>query len=266
MKKRFLALALGLIFFAAPLWALFGIGDIVFDPTSYANAILMLAELVKNYNQLQLQYELQSWLAKAVPVDMSTRYRTTSAAWYGLQVPSDQFGNLSSWVQEVNQGGHAQTAYNNAAVTLKPYGSALAQLATEERAKVASEYASTELADGTNVQTMETVGMLRANATAVDRAISDLQSDSLSQDPAMNTEVGVLNKINAAAIASLRSSRDSNRMLLSVLEQQLVQSKRTRDSEASEINTQIDRLEHGAAAKGEFTSTLGQTLQSFRWK
>jgi hypothetical protein len=266
MKKRIAAALMALLLIVCPLWALFGIGDIVYDPTLYANAILMLAELIKSYDQLKAEYELQVWLAKTVPVDMSTRYRTVGAAWYGLQLPYDRFGNLGGWVDAVNHGGNALGGYGGASIELRPYGSRFSQLTLDEQRKSASQYASAELADGINVHSMETIGMLRGNAPAVDRAIQGLENDSLSLDPAMNTEIAVLNKINAAAIANLRSTRDTNRALLSALEQQVTDSKRRRDAEVSEINTQIMRLERGDEAKAENTSTLTDSVRSFRWK
>jgi len=266
MKKRITVTLLVVILLAAPLRALFGVGDIVFDPTSYANAVLMMGELVKSYEQLESQFNLQTFLATAVPVNMVSRYQTPAAAWQQLQLPYDRFGNLSAWTQEVNQGGQATGAYNNASIALQPYGSGFAQMTNDEQTKAASQYASFELADGTNIGSMQMIGQLRANASATDQALAGLESDSLSSDPSMNSEIAVLNKINAAAVANIRSTRDANQVLLSLLEQQLVDSKQRRDAGVSEINTQIARLAQGAAAKAQYTSTVTQSLTGFRWQ
>jgi hypothetical protein len=266
MKKRIALTLLAVTLLAVPLQAILGVGDIVFDPTSYANAILMMGELVKSYEQLQSQFNLQSFLATAVPVNMSTRYQTATAPWQNLQLPYDRFGNLGAWSQQVNQGGNASGAYQNASVTLQSYGGGFAQLTPDEQLKASSQYASIELADGTNINSMETIGQLRANARATDQALAGLESDSLSSDPSMNSEIAVLNKINAATVANIRTARDTNRLLLSTLEQQLADSKRRRDAEVSEINAQIGRLEKGAATKAQYTSTVTETLRGFRWR
>jgi len=272
VRKRIAAALVALVILAVPLWAgIFGIdfgggGDIVFDPSVYGQALLEVAELIKSYEELKALYELEVWNLKTVPVNMATRYRTLGAAWYGLQLPFDRFGNLAAWLQVVNSGGSGLGGYNPASILLQPYGPAFSQLAPDEQRRVASSYATAELADGTNAQSMETVGMLRGNASAVDQAISALEKDSLSLDPTMNTEIAVLNKINAAAIAGLRSTRDTNRVLLSALEQQVVESKRNRDTDAAQIDAAIARIEQGPAAKAEHTSTLGESLQSFRWR
>jgi type IV secretion system protein TrbJ len=266
MKKRIVVTTVALLLLSLPLYAVFGVGDVVFDPTAYANAELMMAQLVKSFEQAQAQFSLQSFLSQVVPVEMISRYRTPAAGVQPLSVPSDRFGNLGSWVQHLNQGGSAGSAYDSATIRLKTYGSEIGQWPNEEQQKLAIQYASLEFADGTNVGTMEAIGQLRANANAADQAIAALEADSLSSDPAMNTEIGVLNKINAATIAQIRSSRDASRLLLQTLEQQLADSKRRRDAEVGEINAQIGRMTQGAAVKAQYTSTITDTLHSYRWR
>ena len=266
MKKRIAVTTIAILLLAVPLQAVLGIGDVVFDPTSYANAVLMFEQLVKTYDQLQTQVNLQSFLSQVVPVDMGSRYRTPAAGVQPLGAPSDQFGTLGPWVQQLNQGGSAASAYNSATIPLQAYGPNVAQWPNDEQQKLASQRASLEFADSTNIDTMQTIGQLRANANAADQAIAALEADSPSPDPAMNTEVGVLNKINAATIAQIRTSRDTTRLLLQTLEQQLADSKRRRDTEAAEINAQVGRMEQGAAVKAQYTSTITDTLHSFRWQ
>jgi hypothetical protein len=266
MKKRTIVMLMLVTCLGGPLYAVLGIGDVVFDPTSYANAVLMMGELVKSYEQLRAGFNLQTFLATTVPVEMSSRYRMPRVTGQELNVPYDRFGNLGAWVQQINRGGQAQNAYSNASMELRAYGSGMDQMAADERLKVASQYASIELTDGTNIESLNTIGRLHANAQAADQALAALESDSLSSDPAMNSEIAVLNKINAATIAQIRTSRDTNQLLVSALSQQLADSKRRRDAEVSEINSQILRLQKGATAKAVYTSTVTETLQSFRWR
>jgi len=265
MKKRLLAGAL-VVLLSFGSWRAFGFGSLVHDPISYANALLMLAEIIRNYEQLKAQYELQVWNSIPVPVDMSTVYRVPGAAWYELQLPSDRFGKLSTWLQAVNTAGSAWDGYGAASIGLREFGTNLSKLSVDEQANVASRYASIELSDGTNIHSMETLGALRTNAVVADNSLQALEDDALSLEPEMNTEIAVLNKINAASIGALRLSRDTNRLLLSTLEQQVVESKRRRDAEVSEINIQIMRLERGDEAKAQHTQTLGESLRSFRWR
>jgi len=247
-----------------PTWAYVGLP--VYDAKSDINALLQLAEIIKTYLLEKAQLELQVLMSKTVPVDMPSRYRTTSSSWYDLQLPYDRFENLSGWAQAVNKGGDARTGYAAATVLLRQYGSSFQKLAFEEQAKVSSLYGSAELVDATNIHSMETIGQLRSHAASVEKSIQALEDDSLSLDPSMNTVVGVLNKINAASIASLRGSRDTNRTLLSVLEHQVAESKLRRDGYVSEINAEITRQERGAEVNAQHTATISQSIRGFRWR
>src|SRR5262249_11953601 len=125
MKKRIIAAIVALCIIAYPAWAIFGIsfgggGDIVYDPTNYEELVVILAELVKSYEQLRAQYELELNNLRIVPVDMLSRYRTLEAAWYGLQLSADRFRNLGGWVQAVNNGGPAVGGYTVASIPLRP--------------------------------------------------------------------------------------------------------------------------------------------------
>jgi hypothetical protein len=79
----------------------------------------------------------------------------------------------------------------------------------DEQARVKSQYASVELADGANTTAMAAIGSIRGNAQNVQTQIANLEQDSLSADPNLNTEVSVLNKINAQA-ASAPHARINN--------------------------------------------------------
>ena len=47
---------------------------------------------------------------------------------------------------------------------------------------------------------MAAIGAIRDNAQTIQNQINNLEQDSLSSDPNLNTEVSVLNKINAANV------------------------------------------------------------------
>ena len=86
-----------------------------------------------------------------------------------------------------------------------------------ELGRVQSQYASIELSDGANMNAMATIGGIRSSAEGVQTQIGNLEQDSFSGDSSLNTEVSVLNKINAAGVLTLRSIQDSNKLLASLL-------------------------------------------------
>jgi hypothetical protein len=129
---------------------------------------------------------------------------------------------------------------------------------------VQSQYASVQLADGANMNAMATIGAIRGNAQSIEQQIANLEQDSFSSDADLNSEVSVLNKINAAGVLTLHTVQDSNKLLASLLEQQTILAKQQRDATSAAINTDIGRQETIAANIGQVTGTISDSLQNFR--
>jgi len=111
---------------------------------------------------------------------------------------------------------------------------------------------------------MATIGSIRGNADSVQTQIANLEQDSFSDDPGLNTEVSVLNKINAAGVLTLRTLQDSNKLLASLLEQQTILAKQQREVTTNTINAEIERQASLAGNMAQVTSTMTDSLQNFR--
>lgn len=252
--------------------AQFGFGGIVYDPTNYGNAVLrynqlvrQLAQLRQTYKQVLNQYNLALQMSKSLE-NMPARYRAAFSQWRSFTA-SDLYGNTSGWVAAVNGAG-AQTvgpAYQQATVPLLTYSQAdLNAINPTDAQNLKSAYASVELMDGANVSGLETVGNIRANAQTVEQQISNLEEDSLSGDPSLNTEVGVLNKINASNVLTLRTLQDANNLRLAALEQQILQAKQRRDSDAVNLGYAIQMRQQVTENLAPFNSNLTQSLANYR--
>jgi hypothetical protein len=121
-----------------------------------------------------------------------------------------------------------------------------------------------ELADGANINAMATIGAIRGSADGIQTQIGNLEQDSFSGDSDLNTEVSVLNKINAAGMLTLRTVQDSNKLLASLLEQQTILAKQQRDQTTNAINLDISRDASLASNVAQVTGTITSSLQSFR--
>ena len=180
---------------------------------------------------------------------------------------NDLYGNTSGWVQAVNGSG-TQTvspAYQRATVPILTFGRAdLDAMNSADARNLQSIYASLELADGGNVAGLTTVGNIRANSQTMQRQIANLEQDSLSGDAALNTEVGVLNKINASNVLTLRTLQDANNLKVAALEQQILQAKQQRDTDAANLNFAILMRQQGTQNLTPFNSNLTQTLSTYR--
>jgi hypothetical protein len=133
-----------------------------------------------------------------------------------------------------------------------------------ELERVQSQYASVQLADGANVNAMATVGSIRGSAQDIQTQIANLEQDSFSNDSALNSEVSVLNKINAAGILTLRTLQDSNKLLASLVEQQTILAKQQRETATNTINADIARQASLAGNMAQVSGSLTTSLQNFR--
>jgi hypothetical protein len=245
MKKRAYVVIAAIAVAAAPAFAILGLGDIVYDPSNFEEAVQELlqleqsyAQLVQTYRMIQNQYQQMLFMAKEVPVVMSARYRAVRTPWT-LAAPPDSFGSLAGWTNGINTGYAIASGYSTATQTLANYGAVFAQLPAEQTARIKADYATVELTDGANLAAMTTIGQIRGNANQVETTIQNLENDSLDSSPDMNTEIAVLNKINAAGVLALRNTQDTNKLLVALAEGQLVQAKRERDAEAAAFNEHI---------------------------
>src|SRR6267143_825706 len=239
--------------FAAPARAIFGLGDVVFDPTNYAQAIRSFiqlqqqyAQLIQIYQQSRQQYEQLIWMAKTVPVNMRARYRAVVTPWTN-SAATNTYGTTGGWVSGVNTGNGVGSGYSQAVQKLDAYGSALGNIPSDQLDRIKTSYATVELSDGSNLQALETIGRVRANAPTLESTLQALEEDSLSSDPDMNTQVAVLNKINAANLIGLRNTQDTNNLLVSLAEAQIIAAKRTRDAEAQAIHQHVRFMTEGKA-------------------
>src|SRR5713226_7347699 len=243
-------------------------GGVVYDPTNYHNALLryfqlqqQLIELKNSYTQLVAQYSLAVRMARNIQ-NMPARYRAQFSNWRNTAA-RDLYGNTGTWVSGVNSGQlpTVSTGYQQATTQLLQYNPAmLAGMTPEELERVKAQYATVELTDGANTTAMTTIGSLRANARNIESRISNLEQDSLSGDPNLNTEVSVLNKINATNVLTLRTVQDSNKLLASLLEQQTIIAKQQREATANSINADIGRRATLAGNLAQVTGTLTNSL------
>ena len=264
MKRTFLIAAVLATLWVGTASAQFP-GLVVYDPTNYANALLRYFELQQQLLQLTNSLALALQMAKNLQ-NMPARYQALFSLWRN-GVAQDTYGNTGGWVNGINSGQVpiVNAGYQRATTQLLPYDAGtLAVMTPDELARVESQYASVELSDGANVTAMATLGAIRNNAANIETQIANLADDSLSEDPDLNTEVSVLNKINNADVLNLRTVQDTNKLLASLLELQTVAAKQQREATANGINADIARRATLAGNLAQVTATITDSLQNFR--
>jgi len=273
MKKLLLISLLALTIGLAPqsAHAQFGF-SVVYDPTNYANAVLRYSQLVAQLNQLRStylqilnQYNLAVQMSRNLP-NMATRYAATWAPWHYASA-QDAYGNATPWINGVNSGSVPRVlgGYQRATNPLAIYPpSLLSQMPATQLERLESDAATIELTDAAAQNAMETIGAIRANAVQTVNTISNIQSDSLSDNPGLNTEVGVLNKVNATNVLALQNAQDTNKLLVALLEQQTIVSKQLRDQAAVITSADLTRRTATVPLGQQLTNGIGQTLTSYQ--
>jgi hypothetical protein len=269
MKRIALSLLAVVTLGAGAAFAQFGFGLTVFDPSVYAEAITEVSKLVQQYNQLVQTYQMITnqynqmlWMAKTLPGNLA-RFRAIQTPWF-LSSATNTYGTTGGWITAVNTGANVPGGYQRATEQLMPYGAALSNVPADQVDRLQKHYATIELTDGANQDGMQTIGTLRSNAPEVEAAIQSLENDSLNSDPDYNTEIAVLNKINAATVIALRNGQDTNKLLTALAEQQLIEAKRQRDAEVKAINTHIELVGQGQSVLSGQSSNWTAAMLGYR--
>jgi hypothetical protein len=213
--RKFLVTAIvviGLLCMARPAPAQF-IGGIVYDPTNYQNAVLRYYQLRLQLAQMQATYSQILRMAMNLQ-NMPQRYLTSWSPWR-YSSARDVYGNTTPWINGANSGlpSTVFSGYSQATTPLQTYNpAALATMPTALQQELEARYATVELGDGANENALETMGAIRANAAGATTAVGNIENDSLSNNPTLNTEVSVLTKVNATGVLDLQTAQDTNKL------------------------------------------------------
>lgn len=213
---------------ATPAFALFGIGDIVFDPTSYASLISQLTTLETQYNMLKTNLEHFS---------LKTQWQTALNTMEHVNV-ANQFGETSglSVALNTNSPSSATAAWGNATV---PVNSSASVYLSSQAANSAgrSQLAMIEASDAVSPDCLNAVGAYRAARDSNLSSEQDLQGQQLDSDDDTNTEVQQLNLLNAAQAQHLVELKAQGVIHACLAQQMAIQNMQQRNTAASDLNT-----------------------------
>lgn len=142
----------------------------------------------------------------------------------------------------------------------------LSGLSPAARESLERALATLDLADSTIIAGTHQSGLIHANGGRELAAIDQLERHVTDPAPDQST-TAVLDKISGATLIEARQKQARLQLLTAILEQLLVDNKRSRDAEAAALNMQLRRLhafgdgEEGGAA---FLHGAGNDLRSWR--
>lgn len=127
----------------------------------------------------------------------------------------------------------------------------------------AARLATINVADATAISATNDAGHVRYNGRRELSAISRLESD-VTDSSQEQSATAVLEKLSGAALIGTRQRQARAELLVGIVEQLLVDSKRARDTEASVMNMQLATWRDGQAVNSAFVAGSGDALRTWR--
>ncbi|MEZ2347000.1 hypothetical protein [Terriglobus sp. RCC_193] len=235
MRTRFLITIL-LLSVTVPVAAKaqFGSG-IVYDPTQAAHALQQIEQgqniftnSVKLADNAIATYNVVHQMSMA-PSSLYQPYLSPWSYWAKLNQAANTYGNSQSWMNSANTGSNASAAYQQASVPRTGQVAGYGNLSLAGQQQIAAHGATVDLNDSVSASNLQTLGTIRANAQQRQTAITALQSQTQSSDPAQHTELATLQRINQALILQLQQQQEANQIAQAYTLQQIVVQKQQQD-------------------------------------
>ena len=219
-----------LLLTATPSFALFGIGDIVFDPTSYGSLVQQLTTLQMQYNTVKNNLTHFSF---------KQQWQTTLHALENVNV-ANMFGETAgmSIALNTNSPSASSAAWKTATITMN--GSAPSYLAGQSLGNARmSQLAMIETADSVSPDCLTAVGQYRAARSENATANSSLLSEQFDGGNSTNSEVQQLNLLNASEAQRLSEMQSQGTLHACLASQMTVANMERRNAAVEDMNTAV---------------------------
>src|SRR6202140_1777898 len=259
MKKLILtALAVGLVTaFQPAAQAQFGSG-IVFDPTQaghavtqikneeasianevhqieqgqqiFTNTVKIATTALQAYNVAKQQYQLTHQMILA-PRMLYSRFLSPTSDLLLLQQISNTYGNSMGWLNSANTGKGATASYQQVSVPTTTNvipGYSTASVAGQ--LQIAAQGATVDINDSIMINNLQALGAIRANQSARQTDIANLEAATQTQDASQQTVMATLQRINQALLLQLRTQQDANQINANLSLQQIIAQKQQQDA------------------------------------
>ncbi len=229
-KNRKYLIAGGLMLTTAPpSFAIFGLGDIVFDPTSYAS---LIGQASTALNQLKT-------------VESNVKHFSLKNVWQ-TQLTAMKQANVSSLFGETvgmttalntNSAATSATAWNMTSVPVSSSANSYLQTQIVGNSAQLSQLAMIETSDSISPDCMTAIGQYRAARTASATANMDLAQQQLDTSDDTNSEVEQLNLLNASEAQKMTEMQTQGVLAACQASQLTVANMQQRNAAAQDLNT-----------------------------
>ena len=227
-RKKWIIGGAALLLTATPSFALFGLGDIVFDPTSYGNLVSQLTTMETQYQMLKNNIEHFSF---------KQQWQTAFSAMKQANV-RDLFGETNGMTTALNTDSPAASSTAWTAATVPVNGTTTTYLAGETPGSAQlSELAMIEASDSVSPDCLTAIGQYRAARAQNTAANNSLASEQLDGSTATNSEVEQLNLLNAAEAQKMSEVESQGVLQACLASEMAVGNMQQRNAAALDLNT-----------------------------
>jgi hypothetical protein len=219
-----------LILTATPSFALFGLGDIVFDPTSYGSLIQQLTTLQMQYNMVKNNLTHFSF---------KQQWQTTLYAMENVNV-ADLFGETAGMSTALNNNSPSASSTAWKAATITMNGNAPSYLASQSLGSArTSQLALIETSDAVSPDCLTAVGQYRGDRATNAAANNSLLSQQFDGGNDTNSELQQLNLLNASDAQRLNEMQSQGTLQACLASQMTVANMERRNAAVEDLNTAV---------------------------
>ena len=252
-RKWIVGTGVALLLTATPGFALFGIGDIVFDPTSYASLVSQLTTLETQYNMLK---------NNIVHFSIKQQWQTELHTLENVNV-ANMFGETAGMSIALNSNapGTSTTAWKVATVAMNGSAASYLQGQALGNARM-SQLAMIETSDSVSPDCLTSVGQYRDARTQNGTPNGSLLSQQFDNSDATNSEVQQLNLLNAAEGQKMAEMQSQGALQTCIASQMTVANMDRRNAAAEDLNTAVF-VQQQRAANDASAASESSTWQTY---
>lgn len=252
-RKWLVGTAAALLLTATPSFALFGFGDIVFDPTSYASLVSQLTTLQTQYTMLK---------NNITHFSLKQQWQTTLTALKNVNV-ANLFGETAGINIALNTNSPSASVTGWKASTVSVNSGAKTYLADQTiGSDRMAQLAMVEMSDSISPDCLTAVGQYRATRSQNASANSTLAGQQLDTTSATNSEVQQLNLLNAAESQKMSEMQAQGTIQTCLASQMTVANMQQRNAAAADLNT-VAFVQQQRTANNVSAAKEGLTWQSY---
>ena len=196
----------------------------------FTNTVKIATTALQAYNVAKQQYALAHQMVLA-PRMLYARFLSPTADLLLLQQISNTYGNSLGWINSANTGKGGPAAYQQVSVpsttkVIPGYNTA----STAGQLQIAAQGATVDINDSIMTNNLQALGTIRANQTARQTDIANLEAATQTLDVSQQTVMAELQRINQALLLQLRTQQDANQINANLALQQIVAQKQQQDA------------------------------------